>query len=127
MEHARRAATFAHSPFSNYPVGAAVLTADDQVFIGCNIESSSLGLTVCAERNALAAAIVNGYKHFKALAVYSHNGAMPCGACRQVIWDLCGNIPIYISAEDGHLETHMAIDLLPLPFDDSKLKETSAR
>jgi cytidine deaminase len=52
---------------------------------------------------------------------------MPCGACRQVIWDLCGNIPIYISAEDGHLETHMAIDLLPLPFDDSKLKETSAR
>jgi cytidine deaminase len=127
IEQARRAATFSHSPFSNYPVGAAVLTEDGQIFLGCNIESSSLGLTVCAERNAIAAAVVNGHKRFKAMAVYSSNGASPCGACRQVIWDLCGNIPIYLIAEDGHSEVYMTKDLLPVPFDDSKLKESTPR
>ncbi len=122
-EHAQRAATFSHSPFSKYPVGAALQTEDGKIFHGCNIESSSYGLTVCAERNAIAAAVVNGQKKFKALAVYSINGATPCGACRQVIWDICGDIPIYIFSNDGKEEIFQSKELLPSPFDDTKLEE----
>ncbi|MCD6204273.1 MAG: cytidine deaminase [Candidatus Marinimicrobia bacterium] len=124
-EHARKASTFSHSPFSNYPVGAALLTEDGSIFRGCNIESSSYGLSVCAERNAIAAAVVNGHKKFKALAIYSNNGATPCGACRQVIWDICGDIPIYIFTKDGEFEQYRSKDLLPFPFDDSKLIKES--
>lgn len=124
-QHAQQASTFSHSPFSHYPVGAALLTEDGAIFQGCNIESSSYGLTVCAERNAIAAAVVNGHKKFKALAVYSNNGATPCGACRQVIWDICGDIPIYIFSKDGSFEQYRSKDLLPAPFEDSVLKKES--
>ncbi|MFH2025413.1 MAG: cytidine deaminase [bacterium] len=124
-QHAQKAASFSHSPFSHYPVGAALLAEDGTVFHGCNIESSSYGLTVCAERNAIAAAVVNGHKEFKALAVFSNNGATPCGACRQVIWDICGNIPIYIFTKDGQSEIYRSKDLLPAPFDDTKLQKES--
>ena len=124
-EHAKNASKFSHSPFSHYPVGAALLTEDGSVFHGCNIESSSYGLSVCAERNAIAAAVVNGHKKFKALAVYSSNGATPCGACRQVIWDICGDIPVYIFTKDDKFEQYSSGDLLPAPFDDTKLQKES--
>jgi len=122
-QHAKKAATFSHSPFSHYPVGAALLAEDGTIFHGCNIESSSYGLTVCAERNAIAAAVVNGHKKFTALAVYSNNGSTPCGACRQVIWDICGDIPIYIFSKDDRYELYRSKDLLPAPFDDTRLKK----
>lgn len=120
---AQKASSFAHSPFSNYPVGAALQTEDGTIFTGCNIESSSYGLTVCAERNAIAAAVVNGHKKFRALAVYSMNGATPCGACRQVIWDLCGDIPVYVFDKSGRKDIYRSGDLLPNPFDDTKLEK----
>jgi len=122
IRKAQEAAQYSHSPFSHFAVGAAVLTADGEIFQGCNIESSSYGLTVCAERNAIASAVVNGHTEFKALAVFSENGALPCGACRQVIWDICGDIPIYVADREGELRQHRSSELLPIPFDDRVLK-----
>ncbi|MCK4715310.1 MAG: cytidine deaminase [Candidatus Marinimicrobia bacterium] len=123
---AQKASTFSHSPFSKYPVGAALQTEDGTIYSGCNIESSSYGLTVCAERNAIASAVVNGHKKFLAMAVFSLNGATPCGACRQVIWDICGNIPIYIFDRSGHKKMYWTKDLLPNPFDDTKLEKKNS-
>ncbi len=122
-ERAIEASKFSHSPYSKYSVGAAVETEDGEIFVGCNVESSSYGLSVCAERNAIAAAIVNGNKQFRAMAVYSRNGATPCGACRQVIWDICGDIPVYVYDEAGKEKTYRTSELLPNPFDCRKFEE----
>ena len=122
IQVARTAQNNAHAPYSNYKVGAAVLTKNDDIVAGCNVESSSYGLTCCAERTALFSAIAQGYKHFTELAVFTENGGTPCGACRQVIWDLCGNIPIYISDVDGNIEKTTSKELLPNAFDSEKLK-----
>ena len=84
------------APYSNYKVGAAVLTESGKIFGGCNIENSSYSLTICAERVALFKAVSEGETKFKALSVSTSNAGMPCGACRQVIWDICGNIPVLI-------------------------------
>ena len=84
------------APYSNYKVGAAILTESGKIFGGCNIENSSYSLTICAERVALFKAVSEGETKFKALSVSTNNAGMPCGACRQVIWDICGNISILI-------------------------------
>ena len=112
----------AYAPYSKYKVGAAVQTNNNIIFGGCNIESSSYSLTCCAERVAIFKAISEGYKKFKALSVSTNNGGMPCGACRQVIWDLCGNIPIYICDHKNLIKTLKTIELIPHPFDKNKLK-----
>jgi len=112
----------AYAPYSNYKVGAAIQTNNNIIFGGCNIENSSYSLTCCAERVAIFKAISEGYKKFKALSVSTDNGGMPCGACRQVIWDLCGNIPIYICDNKNLIKTLKTIDLIPHPFDKNKLK-----
>jgi cytidine deaminase len=122
-EAAREAAKNAHAPFSHYPVGAALLTENGKIFKGCNVEASSYGLTVCAERNAIAAAIVAGEKKFSALGIYSLNSASPCGACRQVIWDICGDIDIYLFDNSDNFQHLRSADLLPLPFDGKKMKD----
>lgn len=106
----------AHAPYSHYKVGAAVMTADGSVIGGCNIESSSYGLTCCAERTALYRAISEGYNDFTALAVATENGGPPCGACRQVIWDLCNDIPVYIADSKGNLKETSSKELLPDAF-----------
>ena len=111
-----------HAPYSKYKVGAAVLTENDTIISGCNVESSSYGLTCCAERVAIYSAIAQGHSKFKALAVITENGGTPCGACRQVIWDLCGDIPIYVSDENGTIEETTSKGLLPDAFDGSILK-----
>ena len=112
----------AYAPYSNYKVGAAIQTNNNIIFGGCNIENSSYSLTCCAERVAIFKAISEGYKKFTALSVSTVNGGMPCGACRQVIWDLCGNIPIYICNNKNLIKTVNTIDLIPDPFDKNKLK-----
>ena len=86
-----------YAPFSNYYVGAAVETASGDIIGGCNVESSSYGLTCCAERTALFRAIAEGHKNIISIAVATKNGGMPCGACRQVIWDLCKDCLLYTS------------------------------
>ena len=111
----------AMAPYSNYKVGSAVLTESGKIFGGCNVESSSYGLTCCAERIALYNAISNGYTKFSALAVATKNGGNPCGACRQVIWDLCGEILIYITDISGNIKNRTSSELLPNAFDKSSL------
>jgi cytidine deaminase len=122
IDAARQAQKNSHSPYSKYKVGAAVLTDDNIIISGCNVESSSYSLTCCAERTALFSAVGNGHKKFKALAVITENGGTPCGACRQVIWELCGDIPIYIADENDKIDKTTSKELLPNAFDDSSLK-----
>lgn len=114
-----------YSPYSHFKVGAAVLTEDGQIFSGTNIENSSYGLTVCAERNALFAAVGAGHRHFKALALVTQKVQglsfnSPCGACRQVMSDfLPPHTPIYIAVLDGKKRTvycKTLKELLPFPF-----------
>ena len=109
------------APYSNYKVGAAVLTESGKIFGGCNIENSSYSLTICAERVALFKAVSEGETKFKALSVSTNNAGMPCGACRQVIWDICGNIPILICNDNKLITKTESIRLLPMPFDATKL------
>lgn len=121
----------AHAPFSNFLVGAAVETEDGRVFTGGNIENSSYGLTVCAERVAVFAAIAAGVQPRTFRQVYvcaakagstgGENLVPPCGACRQVLWDLCGDIPVTMVSLDGRTETHALSALLPRAFDASLL------
>ena len=122
IDAARKARNNSYSPYSKYKVGAAVLTDDNTIISGCNVESSSYGLTCCAERVALFSAISNGHNKFKALAVITKDGGTPCGACRQVIWDLCGDIPIYIADENGNIDETTSKELLPNAFDENLLK-----
>ncbi len=121
MEKLIRAARIAknnsHAPYSKYRVGAAILTENDIIISGCNVESSSYSLTCCAERVAIYSAIAQGHNKFKALALYTENGGSPCGGCRQVIWDLCGDIPIYITDKNGSIEETTSKILLPKPFE----------
>ena len=109
------------APYSEYKVGAAVQTETGEIIGGCNIENSSYSLTCCAERVALFRAIAEGFTKFKALSVSTKNAGMPCGACRQVIWDLCGDIPIYICDHNGLVNTNYTTELMPQPFDKTKL------
>ena len=107
--------------YSNYKVGAAVLTESGKIFGGCNIENSSYSLTICAERVAIFKAVSEGETKFKALSVSTSNAGMPCGACRQVIWDICGNIQVLICDDNRLITKTESIELLPVPFDATKL------
>lgn len=111
------------APFSGFRVGAALETANGAVVTGCNIESASYGLTMCAERVAIFKALSEGHRQFTRLAVAadSRTPAPPCGACRQIIWEFCGDIEIVTAGADGEVERHRMADLLPFPFDKSSL------
>jgi len=113
----------AYAPYSNFKVAAALLCADGEIITGINMESSSYGLSVCAERNTIATAVAKGKKDFIAMAVISRNGVTPCGACRQVIFDICGDIDIILGDEKGSIQdtTTMKV-LLPKAFSDKDLK-----
>ena len=110
-----------YAPFSKYTVGASVKTEDGSIIGGCNVESSSFSLTCCAERVALFSAVADGHTSFKSMAIATHNSGMPCGACRQVIWELCSDIPIHICNEQKCVKTISSKSLLPDAFDKSKL------
>ncbi|MEC9092019.1 MAG: cytidine deaminase [Planctomycetota bacterium] len=92
----------AHAPYSGFKVGAALIAEEGAIFSGCNIENSSLGLTICAERVAIGAAISAGAKKFQAICVVSKKGASPCGACRQFISEFGDDIIILVVDADGN-------------------------
>ncbi len=121
----------AHAPFSKFKVGAAVATVDGEVFAGCNIESASYGLTVCGERVAIWKAISEGKKEFSHIAVVVDTKRLtpPCGTCRQIIWEFCGDIPVTLANLSGDTETMQMSELLPKAFDNkflkSKMKQNS--
>ncbi len=124
---AMRARENAHAPYSSFAVGAALRAVDGTVYLGCNVEISSYGLTECAERVALFAARAVGAREFDALAVAGPDSVgrptPPCGACRQVIWDLAGDITIYLAAAGGEVQIWKAAELLPEPFGPAHLEE----
>jgi cytidine deaminase len=116
---ARLARKNAHAPFSNFSVGAALKTFSGEIVTGCNIENATYGLTVCAERVAVFKAISEGIKKFEAIAIAAPSArpAAPCGACRQILWEFCGDIWIHMDALRGKTLTRRLAELLPLPFD----------
>ncbi|MBI2213007.1 MAG: cytidine deaminase [Acidobacteria bacterium] len=118
IEEARLGRDNASAPFSKYKVGAALLTTDGRVYRGCNVENCTYALTVCAERVALLSAIAAGDRKFTAIAVVtqSENPASPCGPCRQLLWEYCGDIDVTIANLDGKAETMKLSELLPRPF-----------
>ncbi len=113
VEQARAGRQRAYAPYSRYPVGAALLTATGDVFIGCNIENASYGLTICAERVAIANAIAAGQREFIMLALVTSNGGSPCGACRQVMVEFAPDMPVIIADQQGIRQTLPAHALIP--------------
>lgn len=108
-----------HAPFSNFKVGAVVETAEGDLYTGCNIESASYGLTVCAERVAIWKAITEGKKNFKRVIVVAdtHELTPPCGTCRQIIWEFCRDAPVTLANLSGESQTVQMSELLPRAFD----------
>ncbi len=118
-DYAREARALALAPFSNFKVGAALLTVDGEIITGCNVESATYGLTMCAERIAVFKAVSEGFRKFSAIAVVADSYIVtpPCGSCRQVLWELCGDIWVHTADLKGHKKTVRLSKLLPEPFD----------
>jgi len=109
--------------YSRYKVGAALMAASGKVYTGCNVENSTYGLTVCAERVALWKALSEGERKFTQIAVVtsSEPPASPCGACRQLLWEYCGDIEIILANLQGFRKTLRLAEIFPRPFDQSFL------
>lgn len=124
VNKAADAKQIARAPYSNFRVGAALLTEDNKIITGCNIENASYGLTMCAERTAIFKAYSEGERKFKAIAIAAdtEDYISPCGACRQVISELCGNIDVILVNGSNEFKVIKAFDLLPLAFGDKQLK-----
>lgn len=120
---ARQARRRAHAPYSKFKVGAALRTTAGEVVTGCNIENATYGLTLCAERVAVFKAVSEGLKRFDAIAVVADGKrlATPCGPCRQILWEFCGDILVHMEDSKGRRETRRLSELLPFPFDDKSL------
>ena len=112
----------AFAKYSNFPVGAAVLTSSGDMFVGCNVENASYGLTICAERVAMATAVATGQRQFQALAIASSAAVPPCGACRQFAAEFCDDLLILLidSKQTGRIIEAKLSDLLPNAFRHSK-------
>ncbi len=113
----------AHAPYSNFRVGAALRARSGRVITGCNVENASYGLTVCAERVALLKAISEGERGFEALAIVADTERLtpPCGACRQLLWEFCGDIEVIAANLHGRSKIFRLAELFPEPFDASFL------
>lgn len=119
VEAALEARARARAPFSGFQVGAALEEEDGRIFTGCNVESASYGLTMCAERVAVFRAVAEGGRRFARIVVTADSETLtpPCGACRQVLWELCGDVEIVLVNLKGARETVRLSALLPRPFD----------
>ena len=116
---AREARLRAIAPFSKFLVGAALRLADGRIVTGCNVENASYGLTVCAERVALLKALSDGHREFTMIAVVADTSdpTPPCGPCRQLLWEYCGDIPVVLANLTDIKAHHTTGALLPHPFD----------
>ncbi|MHB8580653.1 MAG: cytidine deaminase [Ignavibacteriaceae bacterium] len=123
-EMAVEAKSISHPPYSKFHVGAALLTEEEKVIVGGNIETSSYSLTICAERVAVFKAFSEGKRKFKAIAIASDAPGFcpPCGACRQVMLDLCGDIDIVMVNNKNEIKTLKLSQMLPYPFGDNELQ-----
>ena len=113
----------AHAPFSKFKVGAAVEDQTGRIFTGCNVENATYGLTICAERVAVFKAISEGARKFTRIAVAADTDVLtpPCGACRQILWEFCGNAELILVNLEGKTESFRLKDIFPRPFDASFL------
>ncbi len=123
IEAALRARENAHAPFSKFKVGAALEDDVGRIHTGCNVENATYGLTVCAERVAIFKAISEGSRKFRRIAVAADTDVLtpPCGACRQILWEFCGDIEVILTNLHGKTESLGLKDLFPRPFDASFL------
>lgn len=113
----------AHAPFSKFKVGAALEDETGRIHTGCNVENATYGLTLCAERVAVFKAVSEGVRKFRRIAVVAdtENLTPPCGACRQILWEFCGDIEVTLANLHGKTETLRLRDCFPRPFDASCL------
>jgi cytidine deaminase len=126
IERAKQARLGAHAPFSNFQVGAAIVTADGRVYTGCNIEHSVYSLTMCAERVAIFKAVSEGARGFVKIAVVADHERLtpPCGCCRQSLWEFAGpGTKVILANLVNEVRRFDLEDLLPLPFDASFLED----
>ena len=116
---ARAARRRAHAPFSHFKVGAALRTRSGEIVTGCNVENASYGLTLCAERVAVFKAVSEGMKRFDAVAVVADSKLLtpPCGPCRQILWEFCGDITVHMEDLRGRSRPLKLSELLTFPFD----------
>lgn len=123
LDAALRARANAHAPFSKFLVGAALEDDSGRIHTGCNIENATYGLTLCAERVAVFKAISEGARRFRRMAVAADTAVLtpPCGACRQILWEFCGDIEVALVNPQGVTEVLRMRDLFPRPFDASFL------
>ncbi len=123
IEAALAAREHAHAPFSKFKVGAAIEDSNGRIHTGCNVENATYGLTICAERVAMFKAISEGARQFRRAAVAADTDVLtpPCGACRQILWEFCGDIEITLVNLGGRTEVLWMRDLFPRPFDASFL------
>src|SRR5271170_6209232 len=119
VEAALAAREHAHAPFSKFKVGAALEDESGRIFTGCNVENATYGLTICAERVAVFKAISEGARRFAAVAVAADTDVLtpPCGACRQILWEFCGDVDVTLVNPAGKTETFRLKDIFPRPFD----------
>lgn len=124
VQHATAARDRALAKYSGFKVGAALRTREGKVYAGCNIENVSYGLTVCAERVALWKALSEGEREFTSIAVVTEADSLtsPCGACRQLLWEFCGNISVQLHSLKGLSRSISLAELFPHPFDGGSLK-----
>ena len=123
IEAALAARKNARAPFSKFQVGAALEDDAGRLHTGCNVENATYGLTICAERVAVFKAISEGARGFKRIAVAADTQILtpPCGACRQILWEMCGDIEVLLTNLRSKTETIRLSELLPRPFDASFL------
>jgi cytidine deaminase len=116
---ARQARDRAVADFSGFRVGAALHASNGDIITGCNIENASYGLTMCAERVAIFKALSEGHRSFKSIVIVADTAdpTPPCGACRQIIWEFCGDVEVTLANLQRVTRTLQMKDLLPLPFD----------
>ena len=122
IQHAIHASEKAYAPYSNYPVGAALITPDGQIFTGCNIENATYPAGICAERTALVKAVSEGVHHFSAIAVVTKAGGSPCGICRQMLYEFAPDLRVVIADINGTIHHDRSLrELLPLGFSGTDL------
>jgi cytidine deaminase len=123
LDAALAARANAYAPFSKFQVGAALEDVDGRIHTGCNVENATYGLTICAERVAVFKAISEGVRSFRRVAVAADTDVLtpPCGACRQILWEFCGDVEIVLVNPRGKTESYRLKELFPKPFDVSYL------
>lgn len=123
LDAALRAREHAHAQYSDFKVGAALEDISGRIHTGCNIENATYGLTMCAERVAIFKAMSEGARRFRRIAVAADTDVLtpPCGSCRQLLWEFCGDLEVTLVNLQGKTETLRMKDLFPRPFDASFL------